>query len=308
MKGGGSLMDEMEVEIFRAGDYGDKGTWGERELEAIAADYDPALHEAPVTMDHAQSGPALGWVASVRKVGDRLVARLRKLNDRLLDLVRQGAFKKRSVELYPSFEETGRPYLRAVSFLGAAAPEVKGLADPMEAGDGVPLFSDGAQETLSVAMEESSENDQVVENVVMESAKRTPCEAESGAKTDEGFDAMRDRLRGKGCWRPAWEKIGIRGFFGQLAETGEVEMPDGRRLLAEEWFEDFLGHLPGVVSMGEFAGVTQGTAGMAETSPAMGGGVFDNASIKLHQMVMRYRQAHPETSYAEALALCAPRG
>nr|HPK04223.1 hypothetical protein [Candidatus Sumerlaeota bacterium] len=136
------MHDQLELEVFRAGDYGAKGVWDEAALERLAADYDPALHEAPVTLDHAQAGPALGWVASVRRVGDRLIARLRGLNRRLLELIRRGAFRKRSIELYTALRETGRPYLRAVSFLGAAAPEVKGLTDPLPAGQAGPLFAE----------------------------------------------------------------------------------------------------------------------------------------------------------------------
>lgn len=291
------MKDEMEIEIFRAGDYGEKGQWGEAELDAIAADYDPALHEAPVTMDHAQSGPALGWVASVRKVGDRLVARLRKLNGKLMDLIGEGAFRKRSVELYPALHETGRPYLRAVSFLGAAVPEVKGLADPVATAEGVALFSDDERETVAVAMEEE--------------AGEREAEKQPDEKPDEGFELMRERLRMKGCWRPDWDGLGVREFYGRLSETGEVNVADGRRLLAVEWFEDFLGRLPEVVAMGEFAGV-QGrgdVASFADTTQALlAGGAFDATSLELHRTVVSYRQSHPETSYAEALARCAPRG
>src|SRR5690606_32066987 len=53
-------MNELELEIFRAGDYGPRGRWSEADLDRLAAGYDPALHEAPVTLDHAQTGPALG--------------------------------------------------------------------------------------------------------------------------------------------------------------------------------------------------------------------------------------------------------
>lgn len=122
-------MNELELEIFRAGDYGPKGRWSEADLDRLAADYDPALHEAPVTLDHAQTGPALGWVASISRQGDRLVARLRGLSGGLMTLLRDGAFKKRSVEIYRALPESGEPYLKAVSFLGAAAPAVKGLRD-----------------------------------------------------------------------------------------------------------------------------------------------------------------------------------
>ena len=65
--------DTVEMEIFRCGDYGPKGSYTEADLDAIASDYSPEVHEAPLTADDAQSGPALGWVAGVRRAGDRLV-------------------------------------------------------------------------------------------------------------------------------------------------------------------------------------------------------------------------------------------
>jgi len=46
------VSQKLELEVFRAGDYGPKGQWGEAELEQLAEDYNPAMHEAPVTLDH----------------------------------------------------------------------------------------------------------------------------------------------------------------------------------------------------------------------------------------------------------------
>ena len=51
-------VNEIELEVFRVGDYGDKGAFSEDDLDRIAADYDPAVHEAPVTIDHQQAGTA----------------------------------------------------------------------------------------------------------------------------------------------------------------------------------------------------------------------------------------------------------
>ena len=120
--------NEIEMEIFRAGNYGAKGRYSEAELQALAEDYRPELLEAPLTFDHAQTGPAYGWVTRVRRDGDRLLAVLRGVPDAVRQLVRSGAFKQRSVELVRELQETGRPDFRAVSLLGAATPEVKGLS------------------------------------------------------------------------------------------------------------------------------------------------------------------------------------
>jgi len=90
--------EEIQVEVFRAGDYGPKGVYTEKDLDSIAADYDPSDHEAPVTLDHEQKGPAQGWVAGLRRLGDRLVAVLHRLSPELAEAVRRGKFRKRSID------------------------------------------------------------------------------------------------------------------------------------------------------------------------------------------------------------------
>lgn len=119
----------VEMEIFRTGDYGPKGSYTEADLDSIATDYRSDLLEAPLTFDHAQSGPAFGWVSRMRREGDRLIAAFKGVPAAVLSLMKDGAYKRRSVELFRALPHTGRPYLRAVSLLGAATPEVKGLRD-----------------------------------------------------------------------------------------------------------------------------------------------------------------------------------
>lgn len=118
------------VEIFRAGDYGAKGSYTPDDLARIAADYDPEnRHDAPLTVDHVQAGPALGWIRNVRAEGSSLFADFSDLGPETVAAIKERSFSKRSVELYPKFQATGRPYLKAVTMLGAAAPHVKGLRD-----------------------------------------------------------------------------------------------------------------------------------------------------------------------------------
>ena len=61
-------------------------------------------------------------------LGDRLQARFADLSESLRQWLRSGAYRSRSIEMYKPFESTGRAYLGAVSFLGAALPAVKGLS------------------------------------------------------------------------------------------------------------------------------------------------------------------------------------
>ena len=95
---------------------------------ALAADYKPEFLEAPITIDHEQKGPAWGWVKSVKCVGDLLLATMDVATE-FADTIKKRMYKKRSVEIFKKQAVTGRPYLKAISFLGAAIPAVKGLAD-----------------------------------------------------------------------------------------------------------------------------------------------------------------------------------
>lgn len=116
------------VEVFRCGRHvdslGNEREWKEEDLDRIAAQYDPAKHEAPVVIGHPQdNAPAWGWVGEVKREGRTLLAKLKDLVPEFVDLLKKGMFKKRSISLYPDLT------LRHVGFLGARPPAVKGLAD-----------------------------------------------------------------------------------------------------------------------------------------------------------------------------------
>ena len=102
------------------------------DIEDLAETYDPGFQEAPVTVEHQKEGQAHGWVESLRMAGDKLQARFKNISENLRQWLRTGAYRSRSVELYKPFSATGKAYLGAVSFLGAAAPAVKGLSPEPE--------------------------------------------------------------------------------------------------------------------------------------------------------------------------------
>jgi len=117
------------VEIFCAGDYGERGEWTPEDLDRLAAAYDPRKQAAPIVLGHpAEDAPAYGWVKRLRRAGQSLWAQLEKVDPTLEALLRAGRFAQRSVALYKRFPLTGGPYLRHVGFLGAAPAAVKGLA------------------------------------------------------------------------------------------------------------------------------------------------------------------------------------
>lgn len=124
------------IEIFRAGTHtaasGRSVTITDAELDAIAAGYDAAAHEAPIVVGHPETdAPAYGWVGRLRVEAGRLQAEATQLDPAFAELVRAGRFKKISASFYapdsPANPRPGQWYLKHVGFLGAAPPAVKGL-------------------------------------------------------------------------------------------------------------------------------------------------------------------------------------
>ena len=120
-------------------------------VRAIAAAYDPALHEAPVVIGHPKdNAPAYGWVRALTfdEGSGTLYADLAQVEPQFAALLADGRFKKRSASIYapdhPNNPTPGKPYLRHVGFLGAQPPAVKGLADFAAAAAPVYEFGDPA--------------------------------------------------------------------------------------------------------------------------------------------------------------------
>lgn len=141
------------LQIFRTGRHtatsGDVLAFSEAALQATAAAYDPARHEAPIVVGHPQSnGPAYGWVKSLAFADGGLDAEPHQVDPAFAELVEAGRFKKISASFYapeaPANPVPGVYYLRHVGFLGAQPPAVKGLRSPTfaEQEEGVVEFSE----------------------------------------------------------------------------------------------------------------------------------------------------------------------
>ena len=256
-----SPPEVLDVEVFRAGDYGPRGRYGEDDLDVIANDYSPQRHEAPVTLDHRQDGPADGWVARIRRVGDRLVATLTGLSPRLRELLATGAYRKRSVELYRHHRETRRPYLKAVSFLGAAAPEVKGLADP--------LFMETSPDPITFTEDHEP---------------KTTHDTDSANNFAE---SMRERLMRSRRWRPSWQESGLLAVFTALGPGDHSEALF--TILSEE---------PPPVALGPAEMIP---ASECEDNLHCFVGDPSPESLQRHHRALAFLATHPAHTYAEAL-------
>lgn len=141
------------LQLFRPGKHtassGVPFSFSESDLQATAAAYDPAKHEAPIVVGHPRHDlPAYGWVKSLAFCDAALDAEPHQVDAAFAELVDAGRFKKISASFYapdaPSNPVPGVYYLRHVGFLGAQPPAVKGLK-PVEFADaeeGVIEFAD----------------------------------------------------------------------------------------------------------------------------------------------------------------------
>lgn len=93
----------------------------------LAATYNPQRHEALISLDHAESGPAHGRIPRVYAVpGSGLYADYADVPaDAAKAFQHGGAYPKRSAEI---IQLDGQPYLGTNSHLGAKRPAIKNLA------------------------------------------------------------------------------------------------------------------------------------------------------------------------------------
>lgn len=150
-------------EVFKAGNY-PQGKFTKEEVQELANNYDPSFCEAPITLDHEQKGPAYGWVDKLKEEDGLLKASFKNLSPELKDFVSKGKYKKISVEIYRELEGK-KPYLKAVSFLGASIPQVKG----MQAVE----FKEGKSDVFEFEVQADDDNVETYSEAEVEELKNT---------------------------------------------------------------------------------------------------------------------------------------
>ncbi len=290
--------DEIEMEVFRSGNYGAKGSYSEVDLQTIADDYRSDLLEAPLTFDHAQTGPAYGWVSRLKCEGDRLVAVMKGVPQAVRELVKAGHYKRRSVELFRSLPQTGRPYLRAVSLLGAATPEVKGLRD-------ICFAANPDADCLQVSTHEAAA--QINEQESNAASTGTPEVAALRAQLMESrLTAMFAELRADGYCLPERDTEAIRQLFAVYpADADAVTFSDGSSQPTLHWMSDFLRKTLLRAPLGEAAASSADRYAAAGTGTAAFSANTDPRSAVLHQAAMQLQHESPGLAYREALTRAA---
>jgi hypothetical protein len=132
-----TFAELKNVAVFRAGDYGDKGSYSIADLQFAADAYNSGNHghEAPLTVNH-DDVLAYGWAVpgSAKVKGDMLYLDFDQVPDAFVEAIKDGRLKKRSIEFYrgrtPDGKSApGKSFIRAATTLGAQPPEVKGMPD-----------------------------------------------------------------------------------------------------------------------------------------------------------------------------------
>lgn len=117
-------------EIFRTGTW--HGFKYEKDhLDQMVQNFDAGDPVPPLIIGHnnpwSDEKPAEGWVAELKRSGNRLMCKARQVSATLVEAVNDETFPMRSVELWPDWRGNKGFALSAVAFLGGSNPEVGGM-------------------------------------------------------------------------------------------------------------------------------------------------------------------------------------
>lgn len=320
------------IEIFRAGthvsDSGDSYTFSDQDIAHIAASYNPALREAPLTVGHPESDrPAYGWVRAVSAAGDTLKIDTHQVEPQFAEMVESSRFKKRSACFYPPNSPhnptPGRWYLRHVAFLGAQPPAVAGLKDiqfQADAADGV-RFSDGGAVPITTLPENDTMDKELQEQLDQAKADLAKAQADlasanqgksvaeqeaatakaAAAKFAEksrsdrraGFVAFADSQVTAGKLLPKDKDMAV-AAMDALADVEPVQFSEGdttRKVAHVQWLQELISNAPSQVNFGEFA--------PGRVAPAAGA-AKGKSDAEIDAAARQYASQH-KVAYSDAL-------
>ncbi len=309
-----------QIEIFRAGrqvdDAGNAHNFTDADVAAIAASYNPALREAPLTVGHpADNLPAYGWVRGLAVSGGTLLMNPHQVETQFAEMVATGRFKKRSASFYPpnspNNPKPGQWYLRHVAFLGAQPPAVAGLKDiQFAAGDSDAVnFSEAVvtQPTQETRMNEEEKTALAKAQAEAKAAQEALAAAEASTKAAQAQLAQfaeqqrADRHAGHVSFAEAQVKAGkllpkdqatAVAVLDQLAAAQPVEFSEAgatKKVAPADFIKGLIEGAKQVVDFGEFAGGAQGGESAKGLSDA-----------EIDQRAKAYASKH-NVSYSQAL-------
>jgi hypothetical protein len=196
-------MASAWIEVFKTGTHtsgnGVTKTYGDDDLDNMAKLYnDQKEHTAPLVLGHpATDDPAFGWAKELKKAGDKLLAYVDEVSDDIVKAVKDGAYKKVSIALYPD------GLLRHIGLLGATPPAVKGL--------GAVQFAEG-MEFEEYLMSPDAGNDSMVSKIL------------SGIKNLFNIEALQDAVK---------LTLNSSNNYSEIQTQEEIEMEGLKAKIAE---------------------------------------------------------------------------
>lgn len=310
-----------DIEVFRPGrhidDQGGIHDFSPADVADIAASYNPALHEAPLTVGHPEHDrPAYGWVegAHVNDEG-RLAIASRDVEPQFAEMVAQRRFAKRSAAFYPPSHPKnptpGKWYLRHVAFLGAQPPAIAGLKEIQFADDaaGLVCFSEASsegqptqehrtmsdQEKAAIARAEKAEADALAAQAAAKAAQDQLAQFAEQQRTARhaGFVAFAESQVQAGKLAPKDRDMCV-ATLEAVADAAPVQFAEGgttRSVSPATWLQGLIANAAPVVQFGEFA--PGAAAGQRHAPPK------DDA--ELDARAQAYARDN-KVSYAEAVA------
>ena len=320
------------IEIFRPGrhidDQGIAHHFSEADVDGMAASYNPALREAPLTVGHPKDNlPAYGWVKAVsRNAAGVLAIAPHNVEPQFAEMVAAKRFPKRSASFYPpqapNNPTPGKWYLRHVAFLGAQPPAIAGLKDIQFSEDdagGAVSFSESVsapstpQEPLSMTEAEikAMQEQLAAEKKAREKAEADAAESKKKADTAQaetasfaeraradrkaGFVSFAETQVEAGRLLPKDKDMAV-ATLDALADAQPVEFAEGdttRKVSPAQWLQDLIAKTTPSVNFGEFApshGASQSQAGAAK----------GKSDAEIDKAAKDYARQH-KVDYAEAL-------
>ncbi len=237
----------MKIEVLRTGTWTDssgKGhTFEASDLDRIVKAYAERQNDAPIVVGHpATNDPAYGWVESLQRDKDRLVATLKDVVPQFANLVRQKLYKYVSVSL-------SGDKLRHVGFLGAVPPAVEGLKPASfaeESADAVCI--DFAQEDLNKNEEGNVDELQKLQSE-NQRLKKQLADAEAKEKAKSAM-AFAEKLVTEGKVLPRQKDQLLEVIMGM--DRLPADFSEGGAIQTK--FREFLAGMPAKIALGEYSG------------------------------------------------------
>ena len=250
------------TEIFRAGDYGTKGSYTEADLDRMVANFNGS-DQVPIVVGHPETdSPAWGWLDGVKRAGNVLMAKVGELHQDFAKALAENRFRNRSVRIVKT---SVGPKLLHLGFLGAVLPQVEGLKTAAFSGDGE--RSDYAFNLLGQQgpgdkqgdnpKEGKMDRDEQIKKLQADLAAEKEARATEKNATEEAAKKTRQtefsnfvdsEMVAKGKL-PKGQKDEVVGFMTSLPAGGTADFSieaDGAKKTYSpvEWFKDFVRGLP----------------------------------------------------------------